>query len=350
MNKQQFLTSLRRLLRELPTEERERILAYYREMIEDKVESGQTEQDAVLGLGNVYSLAQKILAENPNRRPKSAGKIILITAFSLIGVCIIAGISIGFAAWHSVWSQIPGSSSVSQLSGHYVNKTQTQKADGINSLIISAENKAVIIKPWDSAQIQVNYDTNAYQHYDFSMANGTFSIKNTESGGGWTNWTNGWNWNDQNTPTITIMLPTKYNGTILIDTTNSYINASSFSGLQKLRCETTNSAIKVDDLSAKDLEFQTENAAIELKNVTASEKIDADTQNAKIGLSNISAPDIALQTQNALITGTIHGREEDYSIEAQTTNAISNLENRSGGSKKLSVETTNAIIDVRFEN
>ncbi len=116
--------------------------------------------------------------------------------------------------------------------------------------------------------------TNAYQHYDFSTANGTFSVKNTETGRGWTNWTNGWNWNNDNTPTITIMLPKNYAGTVLIDTTNSYINASNFENLQKLRCETSNSAIKVDDLSAKDLEFQTENAAIELKDVTASEKIE----------------------------------------------------------------------------
>jgi uncharacterized membrane protein len=97
MNKEQFLAALRRLLRELPTDELERILEYYREMIEDKVENGQTEEEAVRGLGDIRALAQKILAENPNRRPRNVGKIVLIAVLSLLGVFVVAGIVIGVA-------------------------------------------------------------------------------------------------------------------------------------------------------------------------------------------------------------------------------------------------------------
>lgn len=51
MSKEQFLRMLHSLLKDLPEDELERIIGYYREMIEDKVESGQTEQQAVAGLG-----------------------------------------------------------------------------------------------------------------------------------------------------------------------------------------------------------------------------------------------------------------------------------------------------------
>ena len=70
MNKEKFLAALRRRLRALPADEVERILAYYREMIDDKVESGWTEEDAVKEYGSISALAQKILAEKPKAQKR----------------------------------------------------------------------------------------------------------------------------------------------------------------------------------------------------------------------------------------------------------------------------------------
>ena len=342
MNKEQFLAALRRLLRELPTDELERILEYYREMIEDKVENGQTEEEAVRGLGDIRALAQKILAENPNRRPRNVGKIILIAVLSLLGMFVVAGIVIGVAGWNMIKSKWPGSAA----SASYEYKIYTAKPDGIGTINVSADNKAVIFQPWDANQIQIKYAVDQYQHYNFHSTGGALSVENTEGNG---HWINEWGWNGNDAPSITIMLPKNFSGNISVETTNSYIKAGDFKNLKSIHCETTNSAIDVTNLSAQNIEFRTQNAAINLQNVTASAKIAADTQNAKIGLENISAPNISLNTQNGLVTGTIRGREDDYTVEAHTTNASSNLKNRTGGSKKLSVETTNAIIDVKFE-
>ncbi len=347
MNKEQFLAALGRRLGRLPPDERERVLAYYREMIEDKVESGETEEEAVFGLGNIASLTRRILAENPNRRPRNTAKIAMIAVVSLLGACVVAAIVVGSVMRYSGFRfRIPAGAAASRVSDSYVYKTQEEKADGIGTVSISAENKAVIVEPWDSDGIQVDYATDAEEHYEFSTNGGTFSVRNTESG--WDR-SHRWGWGD-NAPTITVRLPKRYSGTVFVDTTNSSVKATDFENLGDLHCVTTNSEITVKNLTAKDLEFQTQNAAIELTNVAAAEKISAETQNAQIGLDGISAPDISLHTQNALITGTIRGREEDYTVEAHTTNAISNLRNRSGGSKKLLVETTNAIISVSFEN
>lgn len=343
MNKEQFLAALRRLLRELLPDERERILAYYREMIEDKVESGQTEEEAVQSLGNIYALAQKILTENPNRRPRNTGKIALITVLSVIGVCIVASIVVGLIGWNAFQFH---KASVSPVSDGYEYKTHEERAHGINTISISAENKDVVLTPVDGNRISVDYETNSTQFYNVYVENGTFYVKNTENG---RNWLQGWNWSNNDERTITVAIPKDYTGAIQINTTNSYINASDFENLGELRCQTTNSAINIKNLFARDLELQTENAAIELQNLTVSEKITAGTQNAQINLDRIKAPDISLQTQNALISGTIRGEEDDYTISAQTTNAISNLKDRAGGKNKLTVETTNAIIDVRFE-
>lgn len=343
MNKEKFLAALRRRLKALPADEVERILAYYREMIDDKVESGWTEEDAVKEYGSVPALAQKILSENPNRRPRNVGRIVAITLASVIVVtCIALGLltsNLRAKGNNTDWSFHSG------VTAHYTYKTYDCQGKDVGKISVSAEDKAVVFKPWEQDHVEVKYPTNTYQTYDMKNTDNSLTIVNHDSSGK----DNKWVWDNSEAPTITVMVPTSYAGDVQVDTTNSYVNVSNFSKMKDVACTTTNSAISIDNFSAHDLSFHTQNAAINLSNVSASGKIAAFTQNAQIGLKGISAPDISLQTQNALIAGTILGSEDDYTIDARTTNAISNLKSRSGGSKNLSVETTNAIISVNFK-
>lgn len=341
MNKEKFLAALRRRLRVLPVDEVERILAYYREMIDDKVESGWTEEDAVKEYGSVSALAQKILAENPNRRPRNVGKIVAITLASVIVVACIAS---GFLAYNAK-RNVTSWGFHSGVSAHYTYKKYDSAAKDIDMMSVSAEDKAVVFTPWERDHIEVTYPTNEDQTYDIKSTADGLTIVNHDRYGR----EHKWEWDNSEAPTITVMVPKNFAGDVKVNTTNSYVNLSNFSKMKDVACTTTNSAISIENFTAHDLSFQTQNAAINLKNVSAAGKIAAFTQNAQIGLKEISAPDITLQTQNALITGTVLGREDEYTIDARTTNAISNLKSRSGGSKRLSVETTNAIISVDFE-
>jgi hypothetical protein len=87
-----------------------------------------------------------------------------------------------------------------------------------------------------------------------------------------------------------------------------------------------------------------------MTNVNAQESLEALTKNAKISLNSITSPNITLKTENGIIGGKITGREEDYAIDSSTTNGVNNLRNRSDGNKKLTVTTTNAIINISFSN
>lgn len=345
MNKEQFLRNLRRMLRRLPADELERILSYYREMIDDKVESGQTEEEAVGGLGDIRALAQKVLLENPNRRPVSIGKIIGISVLSLFGIVLVASIALTCVGFTGSGIHIVNGISFQNKPSNYTYKTYQVKSDGIKLLDLSAEDKSILIEPSDSDQIQVKYISNQYEKYNFSCKDATLTITNEEQ----MKW-NHWDFDDNSTPRITISLPKNYAGDIKANTSNSYIQVKELQNIKNLSCETSNSYIKVSSFKAQTVKLSTKNAAISLNSVAATTKLTADTQNAVINLSDIESPDIALQTQNALITGTIHGNEDDYTINSQTTNAINNLKNRTGGSKNLSVETTNAIISVSFKN
>lgn len=65
MNKQQFLAALRERLRGLPQTDIGRSLDFYAEMIDDRVEDGLTEEQAVRELGSIDEIAEQILLEQP---------------------------------------------------------------------------------------------------------------------------------------------------------------------------------------------------------------------------------------------------------------------------------------------
>ena len=65
MNKAQFIAELRRRISQLPPAEIEKSAAYYEEMIDDRIEDGKTEEQAVAELEDVEVIAERILRETP---------------------------------------------------------------------------------------------------------------------------------------------------------------------------------------------------------------------------------------------------------------------------------------------
>lgn len=65
MNKLEFINALRQKLSGLPQREVEERLGFYAEMIDDRMEEGLPEEDAVSEIGSVDSVAEQILSEIP---------------------------------------------------------------------------------------------------------------------------------------------------------------------------------------------------------------------------------------------------------------------------------------------
>ena len=65
MSKQEFLAQLKVKLSGLPKAEVEEHLAFYSEMIDDRMEEGQTEEDALSDIGSVDDIAKQIIADIP---------------------------------------------------------------------------------------------------------------------------------------------------------------------------------------------------------------------------------------------------------------------------------------------
>lgn len=105
MSKEAFLQSLERLLKSLKKDERKKFLSFYNEMIEDYMEDGMTEEDAVKHVGTPGSIAEEILSNREVAAPKSMSTgmkvvviLLLILGSPLWGSILLAGGLLALAA------------------------------------------------------------------------------------------------------------------------------------------------------------------------------------------------------------------------------------------------------------
>ncbi|MBR2175534.1 MAG: DUF1700 domain-containing protein [Clostridia bacterium] len=114
MTKNEFINSLRASLIGLPQEDIENSIEFYSEMIEDSMEDGMSEEEAVASLGNLGDIAAHIRATSSqtgsnvkkkvsSRRKLSCLEIVLL----IISSPIWGGFAIGlFGVYISLWAVI----------------------------------------------------------------------------------------------------------------------------------------------------------------------------------------------------------------------------------------------------
>ncbi|MCM1494424.1 MAG: DUF1700 domain-containing protein [Bacteroides sp.] len=117
MNKAEFLNELKKQISEYPVEETQKSMEYYAEMIDDRVEDGMTEAEAVASLGAVDSIANQIKCELPittlvKQRAKEQAKgkkmpvwaiILLILGFPLWGGIVVFILGMILVFYSMIW-------------------------------------------------------------------------------------------------------------------------------------------------------------------------------------------------------------------------------------------------------
>lgn len=117
MTKLQFIISLHNRLSCLPKQDAEDRLRFYSEMIEDRMEDGLSEEDAVAAIGNPEDIAAEILAEVPlmtlareklksGRRLKTWEIILLAVGSPVWGSLLIAALSVVLSLYISLWAVV----------------------------------------------------------------------------------------------------------------------------------------------------------------------------------------------------------------------------------------------------
>lgn len=117
MNKQEFLSVLRERLSGLPKEDMEGSIDYYNEIIDDHIENGISEEEAVEAVGTMDEIVSQILSETsltklvktkvkPNRALKAWEIVLLILGSPLWLSLLAAALLLVLAAYIVLWSAI----------------------------------------------------------------------------------------------------------------------------------------------------------------------------------------------------------------------------------------------------
>ncbi len=115
MSKQEFLEQLRKGLSGLPQQDIEERLIFYSEMIDDRMEEGLTEEEAVYEIGTVDAIVAQIVSETslsklvkekvkPKRRFQAWEIVLLVLGSPIWLSLLLAAFSIVLAAYIVIWS------------------------------------------------------------------------------------------------------------------------------------------------------------------------------------------------------------------------------------------------------
>ena len=117
MRKQEFLAQLRKGLSGLPQEDIEERLTFYSEMIDDRMEEGITEEDAVSRIGSVDTIISQIKADiplaklvrekmTPKKHVKTWEIVLLVVGSPIWLSLLLAAFAVMLSLYASLWSVV----------------------------------------------------------------------------------------------------------------------------------------------------------------------------------------------------------------------------------------------------
>jgi len=117
MSKQEFLAKLRKGLSGLPQDDIDERLTFYSEMIDDQIEEGLSEEEAVLAVGTIDEIVTQVVAETPlakiakeqvkSKRSLKAWEIVLLVLGSPIWLSLlIAAVAVVLSFYISLWAVV----------------------------------------------------------------------------------------------------------------------------------------------------------------------------------------------------------------------------------------------------
>lgn len=117
MHKQEFLSQLQKRLSRLPQDEILERMTFYSEMIDDRMEDGLSEQEAVASVGSLDQIVAQIVAEIPygetaakkaeTKRRRSAVEIVLLVLGAPIWASLLISLfAVVLSVYLSLWSVV----------------------------------------------------------------------------------------------------------------------------------------------------------------------------------------------------------------------------------------------------
>ena len=117
MNKNEFLAELRERLSGLPKEDIEKSVEYYSEMIDERIEDGLSEEDAVSAVGSVDEAVSQMTEDvplaklvkerlKPKRELRAWELVLIVLGFPLWFPLILSAVIVVIAIYIVIWSVV----------------------------------------------------------------------------------------------------------------------------------------------------------------------------------------------------------------------------------------------------
>ena len=114
MTKKEFLSELRSKLQGLPSEDIDERVSFYEEMINDRMDEGKTEEEAVAEIGSVEDVVREIAKDTPlvklvkekmkpRRRIRAWEIVLIVLGFPLWFPLLITALVLIMVFWILVW-------------------------------------------------------------------------------------------------------------------------------------------------------------------------------------------------------------------------------------------------------
>lgn len=462
MKRNEYIDQLRGALAFLPEESRWAALAFYTEMLDDRIEDGMDEESAVSAMEKPEDIAARLKAEGMEEiaaaSPLHVGVRDEALEFASLADSALQGVENAMRessvsqepsekeekpekqaekcgegrasafspeggktawSWESDWQDtmsgaLEAASKALEKAGktigsilsdqaqkgkneensEYERREVTCPAEAVHAVRLGVTNMPIAIKAAEGNEITLVYYTSERHPYRAAVEEGALTLRSEEKensrGFRFSFFNDGMKliWN-QPSPTVELFLPSGALLDLKAHTSNGSIRLEEVRGLCDAELETSNSRISVRQVTVKTLEARTSNSRLvledveskqlirgktsnarieanavkaggeivlgtsngrmNLENVSAAGALTATTSNASMQADRISAAAVTLRSSNGAIRGTLPGRQADWAIVSSNSNGKNSLPRQQAGEKPLNVHTSNASIDIRFE-
>lgn len=368
MTKNEYLITLAAKLQKLTDDPRKiypelkSMIEFYQEMVEDKIEDGMTEEEAVAAMETPDEIVERLKREFGETAVEES------TAETPVQ---------------------PAENSRAMRREYNPDKVKLVR-------VIDRDHGVKLVK---GGKVALNYEDDPNGKYEVSLEGGVLTLKYTAEKRSFFRNIFGWR---QKAAEVTVELPNGWEGIADIRTENAAVSASV--AINELMMHTSNGAITLEDATIRRINGKTSNGALRLECVTCVEmelgtsngrivaqditgktvkltsgnasvnvhaatvndmslrssngglriedvtggKLHAQTSNGSVKVSGINAEDVTLISSNGSISGDICGEMTDYAVTSKTSNGKNNLPNGTAGARKLDVRTSNASIAIEF--
>ncbi len=361
MNKEQFQLALYDALRGLPLDDVERSIAYYREMIDERVEDGMSEEEAVAALGSVDDIATQIAAEasapppgagsfSEERKKAPAWAALLVIVFG-IWMLITRFDQFAFLFGKPAQQTFPVAESYSEI------LVQTESSD---VRFVRADDREARVEAPSTAAVEVNGGVLTVR-YEQKGSSNRFSASDTDvtvflTEDAYARLTVATTSGDIEVPAgfaFASAALSATSGDIDFDAQSDDLQVSTVSGKASLSGVRTRSAeisstsgdLELRDLSAEDsLTLHTVSGELDLERCGAG-RFSAETTSGSVDLDRCDADTLSIRTTSGDIEGSLLSQKN---FDVHTTTGSVELPGSDPGAGLCEIHTTSGDVELRI--